>query len=276
VAEDLRLGRGVTYGCGVSHPPRSDRVRGDASPAVGGAFYDEGVVFETYVSAVDAGPSSANYVMEEPALLDALGDVQGLRVLDLGCGNAAIGHRLLDAGCDSYVGIDGSAKMVEAARVELLDTSGEVRRSSIEEFSAPADTYDMVVSRMALHYVEDLGAVLSACHACLSRRGRMVFSVVHPVVSSHDARASSSEQRTNWLVDDYFATGPREQDWMGGRVLWHHRTVEQYVVGFQNAGFALTALSECAPRRDRFASDDAEYARRRRIPLFLLLAGRRS
>ncbi|MDP9259635.1 MAG: SAM-dependent methyltransferase, partial [Actinomycetota bacterium] len=74
--------------------------------------YDEDAVFETYVAAVEAGPSSANYVMEEPALLDALGDVGGMRVLDLGCGTAALGRRLLGAGCASYFGIDGSAKMV--------------------------------------------------------------------------------------------------------------------------------------------------------------------
>jgi 2-polyprenyl-3-methyl-5-hydroxy-6-metoxy-1,4-benzoquinol methylase len=110
-------------------------------------------VFETYVSAVEAGPWSANYVMEEPALLDALGDVRGLRILDLGCGTAALGRRLLEAGCDSYVGIDASAEMVEAARAELAGTGGEIRRGDIEEFAAPANTYDLIVSRMALHYV---------------------------------------------------------------------------------------------------------------------------
>jgi len=239
-------------------------------------FYDQRVVFENYVSAVEPGPSSANYVMEEPALLDALGDVRGLRVLDLGCGTAAIGRRLIEAGCESYLGLDASARMVDAAREELLGTSGEVRRSGIEEFSASPDSYDLVISRMALHYVEDLGTALAACHACLGASGRMVFTVVHPVVTSHDARPSTSERRTSWVVDDYFATGPRHQEWLGGRVVWHHRTVEQYVVGFQRAGFALTALSECAPRSDRFAGDDGEYARRRRIPLFLLLAGQRS
>ena len=103
----------------------------------------------------------------------------------------------------------------------------------------------------------------------------MVFTVVHPVVTSHDGRENADEARTSWLVDDYFASGPREQAWMGGRVWWHHRTLEEYVVALQEAGFAVTTLSECPPCRERFAGEHSEYERRRRIPLFLLLGGRR-
>lgn len=240
---------------------------------VGGAFYDEDGVFKSYRSAVHPGPSSANFVMEEPAVLDALGDVRGLRILDLGCGDAAIGRRLLDAGCRSYLGIDASARMIEAARDALDGTAGLVRVGAVERFSAPADSYDLVLSRLALHYVEDLDTALLACRACLSLGGRIVLTVVHPVITSHDARSGSDEPRTSWVVDDYFDAGARELDWLGGRVVWHHRTIEQYVLAVQRAGFRLTALSECAPRAERFAGDDAELARRRRIPLFLLLAG---
>jgi len=240
---------------------------------VGGAFYDEDELFERYRAAVHPGPSSANFVMEEPALLDAIGDVRGLRVLDLGCGDAAIGRRLLDAGCRAYLGIDASARMIDAARDALVGTPGEARREPIERFAAAVGSLDLVISRLALHYVEDLDAVLAACRDCLAPGGRLVFTVVHPVVTSHDARGSSDEPRASWVVDDYFAAGPRELDWLGGRVVWQHRTIEQYVLGMQRAGFRLTALSECAPRVERFAGDESELARRRRVPLFLLLAG---
>jgi len=240
---------------------------------VGGAFYDEDELFERYRAAVHPGPASANFVMEEPALLDAIGDVRGLRVLDLGCGDAAIGRRLLDAGCRAYLGIDASARMIDAARDALVGTPGEARREPIERFAAAVGSLDLVISRLALHYVEDLDAVLAACRDCLAPGGRLVFTVVHPVVTSHDARGSSDEPRASWVVDDYFAAGPRELDWLGGRVVWQHRTIEQYVLGMQRAGFRLTALSECAPRVERFAGDESELVRRRRVPLFLLLAG---
>jgi SAM-dependent methyltransferase len=239
----------------------------------GGAFYDLPGVLERYREVRPAGVSDPNDVMEGPALLDALGSAEGLRVVDLGCGDAALGRALLSGGCARYLAIDGSKRMVEVARETLRGTAGEVELGDIEDFSAPAGAFDLVVSRMALHYVEDVSRVLAACHACLVPGGRVVFTVVHPVVTSHDARASTDELRAGWVVDDYFSGGPREQDWLGGAVVWHHRTVEAYVTALHGAGFALTALSECPPRRERFGGDDAELARRSRMPLFLLLAG---
>jgi hypothetical protein len=128
-----------------------------------------------------------------------------------------------------------------------------------------------VISRLAPHDVADLDAVLAACRDCLVGDGRVVLTVVHPVITSHDARACSDERRTSWVVDDYFVAGPREQEWLGGRVVWHHRTIEQYVEALRRAGFRLRRLSECAPVPERFEGDAAELARRRRIPLFLLL-----
>lgn len=44
------------------------------------------------------------------------------------------------------------------------------------------------------------------------------------------------------------------------------RTVERYVTSFRRAGFRLIAFSECAPRPERFGDEEAELARRKRIP----------
>jgi len=240
----------------------------------GGAFYDESEVFERYRQHRQ-WPLNPNIVMEEPALFDELGPVSGLRVLDLGCGDAAVGRVLLEAGCASYLGIDGSEKMVRAAQATLADGGGQAARCDIEDFSAPLASFDLVISRMALHYVEDLERTLRACRRSLAPGGRIVFTVVHPLITSHDARLTTAEPRTDWVVDDYFIAGPREREWLGARSVWHHRTIEDYVSGLRRAGLPLTNLRECAPRRERF-DDVAEFERRRRIPLVLLLAGARA
>jgi SAM-dependent methyltransferase len=261
----------VGFRLGMSGPSHS-RL-GDAGDRRGGAFYDDYELFERYQQH-RAWPLNPNIVMEGPALFDELGPVSGLRVLDLGCGDAEIGRELLNAGAARYRGIDGSTRMVQAAQLILKDTTGEAVLCDIEDLAEPAESFDLVISRMALHYVADLGGVLRACRVCLAPGGRLLFTVVHPVITSHDARENSTEARQNWVVDDYFNTGPRDQQWLGTRTVWHHRTVEDYVTELCNAGFALTNLRECAPRRERF-DDDAEFERRRRIPLVLLLAGAR-
>ncbi|MGW0192803.1 class I SAM-dependent methyltransferase [Nonomuraea sp. NPDC003201] len=240
----------------------------------GGSFYDAPQVVGRYLDHRHSGVSSPNHVMEEPAFLAELGEVAGLRVLDLGCGDAAIGQVLLEAGCRSYLGLDGSAAMVEAANTALGGTAGRVEMADIEDFSAPPSSFDLVVSRLAFHYVEDIEPVLATLHGCLSPGGRIILTVVHPVLTSHDS--GLREKRTSWVVDDYFLQGPREREWMGSTVTWFHRTVEDYVVALTKAGFSLTSLRECAPFEDRFAGDADELARRRRVPLFLLLSGMRA
>ena len=245
----------------------------DAGERRGGAFYDDAETFERYREH-RRWSLNPNNVMEGPAILDELGPVSGLRVLDLGCGDAEIGGELMDQGVARYRGIDGSWRMVQAAQRKLKGTTGEAVVCDIEDIAELPESFDLVLSRMALHYVADLGGVLRACRACLAPGGRVVFTVVHPVITSHDARESSTEPRQNWVVDDYFVAGPRDQQWLGTKTVWHHRTIEDYVVELRNANFALVNLRECAPRRERF-DNDTEYERRRRIPLVLLIAGAR-
>jgi SAM-dependent methyltransferase len=240
----------------------------------GGSFYDKRQISQQYLTHRHSGVTSPNHVMEEPAFLDELGTVTGLRVLDLGCGDAAIGPTLLDAGCRSYVGLDGSVAMVQAATETLRGSAGRAVLADIEDFSAPPCSFDLVISRLALHYVEDLEAALTASRTWLAPGGRLVFSVVHPVLTSHDA--GTSGPRASWIVDDYFVRGPRPRTWLGDQVTWFHRTVEDYVRALVDAGFTLSGLRECAPQADLFNGDTAELARRRRVPLFLLLSGVRS
>ena len=75
--------------------------------------------------------------------MEELGSVAGLRVLDLGCGDAALGRVLLSAGCARYLGVDGSERMVRAARESLRGTPAEIVRGDIEDFAAAPAAFDL-------------------------------------------------------------------------------------------------------------------------------------
>jgi len=102
--------------------------------------------------------------------------------------------------------------------------------------------------------------------------GRLIITVVHPVITSHDNHPDGP--RTTWTVHNYFNTGPPPRDWMGAQVTWAHRTVEDYADAITDAGLTITAVRECRPNLAHFDGHTDELARRRRVPLFLLLAGR--
>lgn len=240
------------------------------------SFYDGEDVAARYSRHRWSGTTSPNEVMEEPAFLDAVGDVTGLRIIDIGCGDAAFGHHALSAGCRSYLGVDSSTAMVAQARSRLEGTAGTVRRGAAESVALPPGSADLVVSRLALHHVEDLLPVLTSCFSWLSGAGRLVVTVLHPLITAPLEPTVTSEARTAWTVDDYFVPGPRRRSWMGSEVVWYHRTVEDHVDLLTRAGFSLRLLRECPPAADRFEGDEAELVRRRRVPLFLLLDATRT
>lgn len=236
----------------------------------GGSFYDADGVHRRYTEHRGGEQyRSPNYVMEEPAVLAEVGDPAGLRILDLGCGDGQFGRHMLAAGAHSYQGVDSSHRMVELATRNLAGTAAEIRRADIADVATPPGSLDLITARLSLHYLADLDRVVKVAARGLAVGGRFIFTVVHPVITSHDNHPAGA--RSDWTVDDYFQTGPRVREWLGSTVTWHHRTVENYVRAVTTAGLTLTALRECEPEPTRFDGHTDELARRRRVPLFLLL-----
>ncbi|MGB8646389.1 MAG: class I SAM-dependent methyltransferase [Anaerolineae bacterium] len=234
-------------------------------------FYDDSSVFETYRQHRSRA-DNPNDTLEKPITLELIGDVKDKRILDLGCGDGQFGRELFGKGCESYVGIEASQNMIKLARETLAGTRGEVIRARIEEWAYPPLSFDLVVSRLSIHYIENVDALFQSVHNTLTLGGRLVFSVEHPVITSCSrSYASGQGLRQDWIVDDYFNTGQRVTHWLGGQVVKYHRTVEDYHSALQNSGLKVETLRESHPQRAYF-STEATYERRKRIPLFLFLA----
>ncbi len=227
--------------------------------------------------------------MEQPAFLAELGDVAGQRVLDLGCGDGRFADTCRAAGCASYLGVDGAEAMIAEATNRETETreaaaggptvddgrfQARFELADLEDYEPAPGAFDVVTSRMALHYVADLGPVLRAAHRALTPSGRLVISVIHPLLSSSDSPIRGP--RTDVVVDNYFVPGPRTREWFGRPVTWHHRTVEEHVSLLVDSGFVVAGLREGRPVEELFDGDRDEFERRRRVPVFLILHARRS
>ena len=239
----------------------------------GSDFYDDDEVFKTYMMHRQR-PENPNDTLEKPVLMELLGNLTEKRILDLGCGDGNFGLEALKGGCAAYTGVEGSSNMVEVALKNLAGTTGQIIHANLESWIFPEADFDLVVSRLVLHYIELLDSLLSNVYRSLAPLGRFVFSVEHPVITSCDRAWLGQGQRQEWLVDDYFATGPRITNWLGGQVIKYHRTLENYYGSLQRAGFVVESVRESCPQRANFL-DEETYRRRMRIPLFLLLAGKK-
>ena len=164
--------------------------------------------------------------------------------------------------------------MVAAARAKLAGSRGKVVQGTIETWDYSSQQFDLVTARLAFHYVQEIAPVFARIYQTLVESGRIIFSVEHPVITSCDRGWPFEGPRQDWIVDDYFETGPRITNWMGGQVIKYHRTIEDYFLALRTAGFTVEALRESRPQRARF-HDPAAYERRKRIPLMLFFSAYR-
>lgn len=234
----------------------------------GAFFYDRPQVFDTYLERRQQA-TSANDTLELPIIQALLPELRGRRVLDIGCGDAAIASELLESGAEHYTGFDSSERMIALAKKNLpTDLTIELHQDFIESWPFEPEAYDLVLSRLAFHYVEALGPIFERIYAALRPGGEFVFSVEHPVITSHQQSFKNKGSSAGWAVERYFETGKRDISWLGGQVLKYHRTVEDHFSALQEAGFSILALRESRPDPKLFP-DRKLYEKRARYPLFL-------
>jgi SAM-dependent methyltransferase len=120
-----------------------------------------------------------SHYTELPAIISVAGDLKGKRVLDAGCGPGRHSKKLI-AGGARLVGIDISAEMVKLARAHC-GGAGEFYRADFERAEFKPASFDLIVASLSLMYSRDLDPVFRNFSRWLDRRGRLIFSIYHPV-----------------------------------------------------------------------------------------------
>ena len=153
--------------------PRISRV-GDPKPIALDAYE---TLANSYAVLASSKPHNAYY--EWPATLLLLGEIQGNRVLDAGCGPGIYAELLVGKGA-GVVAFDASERMVRLLR-ERLGGKAEIFRAYLEDSRAflKVATFDMVVSALVNGHVEDWRTRLLEFFRVLRPGGRLVFSVEH-------------------------------------------------------------------------------------------------
>ncbi|MEJ2631251.1 MAG: class I SAM-dependent methyltransferase [Acidihalobacter sp.] len=207
--------------------------------------YDDPEFFAGYKALRD-NDSGLNGTLEEPAVLGLLPDLEGSSVLDLGSGFGDFCRLARSRGAASVCGVEISRRMLETARERTDDAGIEYVHAAIEDFDIPPSSYDLVVSRMALHYVRDYAAIVRTVNAGLRPGGRFVFSVEHPICTAlcRSWHEDAQGDALFWPVDDYGREDERLQRWFVDGVVKYHRTVQTYVNALLDAGLILTRLLE--------------------------------
>lgn len=107
------------------------------------------------------------------AVLDALGDLTGARVLDVGCGTGATSNQLIVRGAVDVLGVDLSAPMINAGSAA---TSAQVRLEvgDVTELTS-SEPFDVVYSRFGVMFFEDPVAAFTHLRALATETARLGF-----------------------------------------------------------------------------------------------------
>jgi SAM-dependent methyltransferase len=219
-------------------------------------------IADAYAAGVETAPYNALY--ERPAMLAMLPPVEGLRVLDAGCGSGLHAAALLDRGA-RVTGIDASTAMVEHARRRLAGCEVELRVADLRAPLPFADGgFDGIMSALVLHYLRDWVPTLAEFRRVLRPGGWLVFSTHHP---ASDAMLFNPAR--------YLEVEEVEDEWdRVGTVRFYRRPLSRIINDLMDAGFVIERLEEPIPV-DAFREAKPEaYARILRQPGFLLIRAR--
>lgn len=213
-----------------------------------------------------AETKAENGYNEHPAMRAQIGGVEGLRVLDAGCGPGFLTRYLLDRGVAEVAAFDISPAMIKMARERV----GDRARLFVADLALPlpglqSAYFDLIVSSLAIDYVLDWSVPLAEFRRVLKPGGRLVMSVQHPMGAFQWYSPPSA-----------FGVHLCEATWkgFGGKpvvVPDYYRSFGEIISPLLSAGFSLRALTETRPVPELEAINPRKYRDGMVSPTFMIL-----
>jgi 2-polyprenyl-3-methyl-5-hydroxy-6-metoxy-1,4-benzoquinol methylase len=215
--------------------------------------------------------------LTDETVFRAIGQCNGLRVLDVGCGEGYLSRELASSGAN-VTGLDTSDALIHAATAEAHRLTLPVKYyvAGVEAIPEDDHTFDIVVCNHVMTDVADPGPALKEIGRVTKTGGKLVILMLHPCFYTGNIDGRGGRDVS---VASYFSTRLVTQQFRvaginsPGEVRNTFRPLEQYMSALFEAGFVLTDLSEPHPTaeqlRDQWWQDN--FTR----PLFLLLEGER-
>jgi SAM-dependent methyltransferase len=226
------------------------------------------------LGSIEAISIGHNDLVLTPALLEMLGDVKGLCILDTGCGSGDIAlHCAREA---KVTGVDISERMIKAARdratCEGLPINFIV--GDIENLGMFADgSFDAIICIVAI--AGRLSEIIHEFARLLRKGGRLYFADVHPILNK--GRQEIRDGKPCLTVSDYFDRSVKSiinpfgpvANGMEIPFFWENYALQDYFDALAKGGFLVQRFLEPVPRPCEI--DAEKIAKARSYPYFFLI-----
>jgi 2-polyprenyl-6-hydroxyphenyl methylase/3-demethylubiquinone-9 3-methyltransferase len=133
----------------------------------------------------------------DPRRLDCL---EGLRMLDIGCGGGILSEPLARLGAD-MVGADPAEANIEAARVHAADggLAIDYRATTAEALAEAGERFDIVLAMEVVEHVADVNLFVALTGAMVKPGGLMVAATLNRTLKSFALAIVGAEYVLRWL-----------------------------------------------------------------------------
>jgi malonyl-CoA O-methyltransferase len=167
-------------------------------------------------------------ILEESVVDRALGEVRGLRILDLGCGTGRQTLRLAHRGA-RVTGVDQSEGMLAKARTKTGEADW-IHANLDQAFPFDDASFDRVVSFLALEHISNLKHFFSECARVQRKDGFIYMTAMHPAMVLRGVQARFTDETGRKIY-------PQSYKYQ----------ISDYVNAAISAGLRLRELTEHAP-----------------------------
>lgn len=227
---------------------------------------------QAWIAHIDRGDVNREAVLD-PAILTLLGHVEGVRVLDVGCGEGRFCRILRQQGA-SVIGLDPTTPLLEEAR--RRDPDGTYVEGHAEKLPFENETFDVVISYVALIDVADYRQAIREMARVAKPGGRLVVANLNSFATSVPSGwvRDGEGNRLHFPVDNYSQERPEWVEWAGIRIINWHRPLSAYMSAYLECGLVLKSFQEPVPSPvalDKYPKAEDYF----RVPYFNLMEWRK-
>jgi 2-polyprenyl-6-hydroxyphenyl methylase/3-demethylubiquinone-9 3-methyltransferase len=133
----------------------------------------------------------------DPKRLDSL---EGLRILDIGCGGGILSEPLARLGAE-VVGADPAVPNIEAAKVHAAGTGLRLdyRATTAEALAEAGERFDLVLAMEVVEHVADVALFVQRCAEMVKPRGLLIAATINRTLKSFALAIVGAEYVLRWL-----------------------------------------------------------------------------
>ena len=212
----------------------------------------------------DLGDFGRQYLLN-PVFFQLLGDVNGMRILDAGCGQEYLSRLLAKKGA-VVTGIEPAGGLIAYAQKRENEEKLGITyvKEDLSSWKPEPGRFDIVLSNMVFMDIPNYKSAIHNCIYSLKANGKFIFSISHPCFFEEGSKEWKEKRYV--AIKEYFKEFTVKPTYGYS----FHRTLSTYINYVINEGCIIKELVE-PQLTEESAKINPEWDRDLHVPSFLVV-----